>query len=45
VDAQTERLFVSDYRTGLVSVLDARSGHRALARYVLRITVVGFLER
>src|SRR5207248_10665092 len=28
VDAQTERLFVFDYRTGLVSVLDARTGHR-----------------
>jgi DNA-binding beta-propeller fold protein YncE len=27
-DAQTEHLFVFDYRTGLVSVLDARTGHR-----------------
>jgi DNA-binding beta-propeller fold protein YncE len=27
-DAQTERLFVFDYRTGLVSVLDARTGRR-----------------
>ena len=28
VDAQTERLFVFNYRMGLVSVLDARTGHR-----------------